>query len=130
MCPAPNEITDNEIGARSIVPAKRHPRLRREEVSIPEGEKLLSMPHNTLTRLQYFLTGVRFNNSLQRRWEYRWTAASVASFAGVLALLLGGIDWRAAVMAATAAFMLARGGDMLDAFDESVVLRRYGQNES
>jgi hypothetical protein len=35
-----------------------------------------------------------------------------------LALLLGGIDWRAAVMVAAATFMLARGGDMLDGFDE------------
>jgi hypothetical protein len=129
MCPETNEKTDNEIGARSIVPAKRHPRLRREEVSIPEGEKLLSMPHNTLSHLQYFLTSVRFKNSLQRRWEYRWTAASGASLAIVLALFLGGIDWRAAVMAASAAFMLARGGDMLDTFDKCVVSRLDGQNE-
>jgi hypothetical protein len=31
-----------------------------------------------------------------------------------LVFLLGRIDWRIAVMVAAAAFMLARGGDMLD----------------
>jgi hypothetical protein len=32
--------------------------------------------------------------------------------------LLGGIDWRAAVMVAATAFMLAPSGDMLDDYDE------------
>ena len=55
---------------------------------------------------------------LQIRWEHRWTAASGAWFAVLLALLLGVIDWRAAVMVAATAFMLARSGDMLDDYDE------------
>ncbi len=52
------------------------------------------------------------------RWERRWSAASGAWFAVLLALLLGVIDWRAAAMAAATAFMLARSGDMLDDYDE------------
>jgi hypothetical protein len=52
------------------------------------------------------------------RWERRWAAASGAWFAVLLALSLGAIDWRAAVMVATTAFMLARSGDMLDDYDE------------
>jgi hypothetical protein len=130
MRPASNEVTDNEIDVRSIVPAKRYPRLRRDSVPMPEGEELFSRPHNTLSHLQCFLTGVGPRSPLQRRWEYRWTAASGACVAVILALLLGGLDWRAAVMAAAAAFMIARGGDTLDAFDERVVARRDGQNES
>lgn len=55
---------------------------------------------------------------LQIRWERRWTAAAGAWFAVLAALLLGGIDWCAAVMVAAPAFMLARSGDMLDHYDE------------
>jgi hypothetical protein len=40
-----------------------------------------------------------------------------------LLLFLGGIDWRPAVMVAAAAFMLARGGDMLDGFDDAAPRR-------
>ena len=65
------------------------------------------------------LTGARIvpKSHLQTRWERRWTAASGAWFAVVLALLLGVIDWRLAVMVAATAFMLARSGDMLDNYD-------------
>ena len=55
---------------------------------------------------------------LQIRWEHRWAAASGAWFAVLLAILLGVIDWLAAVMVAAIAFMLARSGDMLDDYDE------------
>lgn len=56
---------------------------------------------------------------MQRRWEYRWIAASGAWFAVLLALMFGGIDWRVPLMVAAAAFMLARGGDMLDDVEKS-----------
>lgn len=76
--------------------------------------------HSALFRLRSFLAdSSRAPKSLlQIRWERRWTAASGAWFAVLLALLFGGIDWRAAVMVAAAAFMLARSGDMLDDYDE------------
>lgn len=101
-------------------PSSRRLRSRRESVPTPEGPELLSRRHHTLFHLQSFLTDARKTSKspLQRRWEYRWTAASGAWFAVILVLLLGGIDWRAAMMVAAAAFMVARGGDMLDDFDE------------
>jgi hypothetical protein len=120
MCQASDEITDNEINVRSLVRAKQHRRSRRESVPTPGRLELLSRRHNTLSHLQNFFTDATKapKNALQRRWEYRWTAASGAWFAGLFVLLLGGIDWRAVVMVAAAAFMLARGGDMLDDVDE------------
>lgn len=85
-----------------------------------KGPQLLSRRHNTLSHLQSFLRDATKapKSPLQRQWEYRWTAATGAWFAVILVFLLGGIDWRAAVMVATAAFMLARAGDMLDDGDE------------
>ena len=85
-----------------------------------KGPELLPRRHNTISHLQSFLSDATKapKNALQRRWEYRWTAASGAWFAVILVFLLGGIDWRAAVMVATATFMLARAGDMLDDGDE------------
>jgi hypothetical protein len=82
--------------------------------------ELLSRRHDTLSHLQCFLTDARKTSKspLQRRWEYRWTAATGAWFAVILMFFLGGIDWRAAMMVAAAAFMVARGGDMLDDGDE------------
>jgi hypothetical protein len=97
MCQISEKNTDNEINERRLVPAKRH--LGR---------------YNTLSHVQNFFV----DDPLQRRWEYRWTAASGAWFAVLLMLFLGGIDWRGAVMVAAAAFMLARGGDMLNDVDE------------
>jgi hypothetical protein len=83
---------------------------------------VVSMPrrHSALFRLRSFLadSSKASKSLLQIRWERRWTAASGAWFAVLLALLLGGIDWRAAVMVAATAFMLARSGDMLDDYDE------------
>lgn len=72
------------------------------------------------SRLQNLFTGAKGapKGLLQIRWERRWTAASGAWFAALLALVLGGIDWRAALMVAATAFMLARSGDMLDNYDE------------
>ena len=76
--------------------------------------------HNTLSHLQSFLavSSKASRSSLQIRWERRWIAASGAWFAVLLALLFGGADWRAGVMVAATAFMLARGGDMLDHHDQ------------
>ncbi len=51
---------------------------------------------------------------LQSRWERRWGAAFGAWFAVSLTFLVGWADWRVAVMVAATAFMLARGGDLLD----------------
>jgi fatty acid desaturase len=78
----------------------------------------ISRRHDALFRLQSFLTKAP-KNPKQKRWERRWVAALGASFAVLAALLLGGIDWRAALMVTATAFMLARGGDMLDNYDES-----------
>lgn len=55
---------------------------------------------------------------LQRRWERRWGAASGAWFAVLFAILVGWTDWRVAVMVAATAFMFARGGDLLDSYNE------------
>ena len=76
--------------------------------------------HNTLSHFQNLFANATSapKSPLQRRWERRWTVASGAWFAVLLAPLLGGIDWRAAVMVAATTFMLARGGDMLDDLDE------------
>jgi hypothetical protein len=86
----------------------------------PGEPELVLTRHSALSRLQSFLAGARKapKSILQIRWERRWTAASGAWFAVLAALLLGGIDWRASVMVAATAFMLARSGDMLDDYDE------------
>lgn len=70
----------------------------------------------TLFRIQNCLaiSGKSPKSRLQIRWERRWTAASGAWFAILLALLFGATDWRVSVMVAGTAFMLARAGDMLD----------------
>lgn len=76
--------------------------------------------HSALFHLRSFFTdaGKAPKSPLQRRWERRWTAASGTWVAALLALLLGGIDWRTAVMVAATTFMLARGCDMLDNSDD------------
>lgn len=51
---------------------------------------------------------------MHKRWQRRWTVACSVWVAMLLALALGGTDWRAAVMVSAIAFMLARAGDMLD----------------
>jgi len=51
---------------------------------------------------------------LQSRWERRWASASGAWFAVLVAECSGVVDWRTALMVAATAFMIARGGDMLD----------------
>lgn len=83
-------------------------------------ESELSRRRSALSRLRRFLVDARKvpKSRLQIRWERRWAAASGAWFAVLLALSLGAIDWRAAVMVAATAFMLARSGDMLDDYDE------------
>ncbi len=53
-------------------------------------------------------------NDRYKRWQFRWSAASGIWFAIGSALLLGGIGWRTAVMAAATVFMLVRASDMLD----------------
>lgn len=93
-----DEIAGTGIDVRNNVSVKRHTRR-----------------HNTLSHVRNFL----IDDPLQRRWEYRWSAASGAWFAVLLVFLLGRIDWRIAVMVAAAAFMLARGGDMLDDVGET-----------
>ncbi len=87
---------------------------------MPGEPELLSRRYSALSRLQSFLTDASKapKSRLQTRWERRWTAASGAWFAVLAALLFGGIDWRAALMVAATAFMLARSGDMLDDYDE------------
>jgi hypothetical protein len=83
-------------------------------------ESELSRRRSALSRLRRFLVDARNvpKSRLQIRWERRWTAASGAWFAVLLALSLGAIDWRAALMVAATAFMFARSGDMLDDYDE------------
>jgi hypothetical protein len=92
------ELADNKINVRTSVSGKRHIRRR-----------------NTLSHINNFLT----DEPLQRRWEYRWSAACGAWFAALSVFILGGTDWRVAVMVAAGAFMLARGGDMLDDVGET-----------
>lgn len=103
-----------------INPHSGLPDSRRGLVPTRGGPELALRRQNTLSHLQSFFTDVRkaSKSPRQRQWERRWIAASGAWCAVVLALLLGGIDWRAAVMVAATTFMLARGGDMLDGFDE------------
>ncbi len=87
---------------------------------MPREPEILLRRHSALFRLQGLLAGATKapKSVLQIRWERRWTAASGAWFAALSGLLLGGIDWRAALMVAASAFMLARSGDMLDDYDE------------
>jgi hypothetical protein len=114
----------NEIGEEQMViksaPNLELSRSRPGLVPAAEGPQLVLKRHNTLSHLQSFLPGVSKapKSPLQIRWERRWTAASGAWFAVLFALLLGGIDRRVAAMLAATTFMLARGGDMLDDFDE------------
>ena len=85
----------------------------------PVEPDLVISRHTALSRLQGLFAGATMPKSLlQTRWERRWTAASGAWFAVLLGLQLGAIDWRAAMMVAATAFMLARSGDMLDNYDE------------
>ena len=82
-------------------------------------EPVVLIRHTALSRLRRLCTSKTMPKSLlQARWERRWTAAMGAWFAVLLGLLLGAIDWRAAMMVAATAFMLARSGDMLDNYDE------------
>ena len=94
----------------------------RSNLPLPRGAEpdVALSRHTALSRLQGLLTGAKTmpKSLLQTRWERRWTAASGAWFAVLLGLLLGAIDWRAAIMVAATAFMLARSGDMLDDYDE------------
>jgi hypothetical protein len=101
-------------------PNSRLSRSRQGLTPAPGEPELVLTRHSALSRLQSFLTVARkaHKSILQIRWERRWTAASGAWFAVLAALLLGGIDWCAAVMVAATAFMLARSGDMLDDYDE------------
>ena len=95
-------------------------RSRQGLAATPEKPEFSLRRQSALFRLQSFLAGATKapKSLLQIRWERRWTAASGAWFAVLAALLLGGIDWRAALMVAATAFMLARSGDMLDDSDE------------
>lgn len=90
------------------------------EAQIAKTAESLSRRHTTLFHLRTFLTNATNEpkSPIQKRWEHRWIAASAAWFAVLLVLLFGGIDWRAPVMVAAAAFMVARGGDMLDDFEK------------
>lgn len=101
-------------------PSSRVSRSRQGLAPAPGETEFELRRHSALSRLQSFLTDARSapKSLLQIRWERRWTAASGAWFAVLTALLLGGIGWRAAVMVAATAFMLARSGDMLDDYDE------------
>jgi hypothetical protein len=113
-----------EIGEEQMVikndPRSKLPLSTGELAPVPRELEIASRRHNTLTRLQGLVTDARKKSKslLQIRWERRWTAAAGAWFAVLSALLLGGIDWRAALMVAATAFMLARSGDMLDDYDE------------
>ena len=113
-----------EIGEKQMAikrdPRSEYSRSGRGLAPLPREPELLLRRHSSLLRLQSFLAGARKvpKSLLQIRWERRWTAASGAWFAVLAALLLGGIDWRAAVMVAATAFMLARSGDMLDDYGE------------
>jgi hypothetical protein len=101
-------------------PNSRLPRSRRGLTPALGEPELVLTRHSALSRLRGFLTDARKapKSVLQIRWERRWTAALGAWFAVFTALFLGEIDWRAAVMVAAIAFMLARSGDMLDDYDE------------
>jgi hypothetical protein len=101
-------------------PRSKLPLSRGALAPAPIGPDPVLSRHNALSRLRNLLAGARTTpkNLRQTRWERRWTAASGAWFAVLLALLLGAIDWRAGLMVAATAFMLARSGDMLDNYDE------------
>jgi hypothetical protein len=113
------EIDEERMTIKSN-PSSRLSRSRQGLAPAPGEPELELRRHSALSRLQSFLTDGRKapKSVLQIRWERRWTAASGAWFAVLAALLLGGIDWCAAVMVAATAFMLARSGDMLDDYDE------------
>lgn len=70
--------------------------------------------HKTLVHVRNVLVASAPKNLQQKRWERRWTAASGAWLAVLLALAFGGTDWRTALMVSATAFMLGRGGDILD----------------
>ncbi|MBV5270023.1 MAG: hypothetical protein JZU55_09135 [Afipia sp.] len=76
--------------------------------------------HNTLSRLRSFLavSGKAPKSAPQIRWEHRWTAVAGAWFAVLLAVLFTRTGWQTGLMVAATAFMFARGGDMLDQYDE------------
>ena len=95
---------------------KRNPHTNRTH----DASELALGRHNTMFRLRRFFAASSKapKTPLQMRWERRWTAASGAWFAVLLAVLFGGTNWRVAVMLAATTFMLARGGDMLDHGDE------------
>ena len=114
-----NEISEEQMVIKSSSNAGL-PRSRLGLVPRSEGLDLVSRHHSALSHLKSLFTGAKqmTKSPLQRRWERRWTAASGAWFAVLLALLLGAIDWRTAVMVAATTFMLARGGDMLDNADD------------
>ena len=101
-------------------PRSKLPLSRGALAPAPVKPNLILSRYTTLSHLQNLLTGAGTTPKglLQTRWERRWTAASGAWFAVLLALLLGAIDWRAAMMVAATAFMLARSGDLLDNYDE------------
>lgn len=104
------------INDPKLNPSRTRPGL----VPTPGGSEFALRRRGSLSRLRCFLGhGAEIpKGPLQMRWEHRWTAASGAWFAVLLALFLGGVDWRTAIMVAAIAFMLARSGDMLDDFDE------------
>ena len=113
------EIDEEQMTTKSN-PSLRLSRSRQGLAPAPGEPELVLTRHSALSRLQSFLADARKapKSLLQIRWERRWTAASGAWFAVLAALLLGGIDWCAAVMVAATAFMLARSGDMLDDYGE------------
>jgi len=115
----PMEIGEEQMAIKGN-PGSELSRSREGLAPAPGEPELLRRRHSALSRLQSLLTDATKapKTLLQIRWERRWTAASGAWFAVLAALLLGGIDWRAAVMVAATAFMLARSGDMLDDYDE------------
>jgi hypothetical protein len=113
------EIGEEQMAIESN-PRSELSRSRQGLAPTPGELELVLRRHRALFRLQSFFADARKapKSLLQIRWERRWTAASGAWFAALAALLLGGIDWPAALMVAATAFMLARSGDMLDDYDE------------
>lgn len=87
-----------------------------DDSNFGERETSVAFPgrQNTAARLRSAFVASASKSLLQKRWERRWTAASGAWLAVLLALAFGGTDWRAAVMVSATAFMLARAGDVLD----------------
>src|SRR5665647_693664 len=113
------EIGEKQMAIKSD-PRSELSRAGRGLAPLPREPEILLRRHSALFHLQGLLAGATKapKSLLQIRWERRWAAASGAWFAVVAALLLGGIDWRAALMVAATTFMLARSGDMLDNYDE------------